>query len=305
MTRMIIATLLLFLLDSCAENKNIFIPDNSIRLGTEYTLDIITWNIKSFPKQDNTTVDYIVNLIDSMDVDIIALQEIADSSYFRNLVDSLDGWSGYRSPYNNGWNLAYIYKNSTINKINIYEIYTSESRPFPRPPLVIEFEYKSNFFALINNHLKCCGDGDIDEDNSWDEEHRRRDANVMLDDYISTHFANVSVILVGDLNDNLNDPDTSNIFHNFIQNSDNYQFIDMTIAMGSSNNWSWPGINSSYSASHFDHILITNELFDEFENEGSSVQTIHLEEYFDGGWNDYEKYISDHRPVGLRLDFIP
>ena len=56
-------------------------------------------------------------------------------------------------------------------------------------------------FTLINNHLKCCGDGNIDEDNYWDEEHRRRDANVMLDDYISTHFANVSVILVGDLND--------------------------------------------------------------------------------------------------------
>ena len=165
---MIIATLLLFLLDSCAENKNIFIPDNSIQLGTESTLDIITWNIKRFPKQDDTTVDYIVKLIDSMDVDIIALQEIADSSYFRKLVDSLDGWSGYRSPYNNGWNLAYIYKNSAIKKINIYEIYTSESRPFPRPPLVIEFEYKSIFFTLINNHLKCCGDGDIDEDNYWD-----------------------------------------------------------------------------------------------------------------------------------------
>jgi hypothetical protein len=79
----------------------------------------------------------------------------------------------------------------------------------------------------------------------------------------------------------------------------------MNIALGSSNNWSWPGINSSYSASHFDHILITNELFDEFENEGSLVQTIRLEEYFDGGWSDYEKYISDHRPVGLSLKFNP
>jgi len=88
---MIIATLLLLVINSCAENKNIFIPDNSIQLGTESTLDIITWNIKSFPKQDDTTVDYIVKLIDSMDVDIIALQEIADSSYFRNLVVSLDG----------------------------------------------------------------------------------------------------------------------------------------------------------------------------------------------------------------------
>ena len=52
-------------------------------------------------------------------------------------------------------------------------------------------------------------------------------------------------------------------------------------------------------------MLITNELFDEFDNEGSSVQTICLEEYFDNGWIDYEKYISDHRPVGLSLKFNP
>ena len=305
MARIFIVTVLIIFINSCAENKNIFTSGNSIQLGTESTLDVITWNIENFPKQNDITIDYLVKLINSMNVDIIALQEIANSSYFRNLVDSLDGWSGYRSPYNNGWNLAYIYKNSSIEKLNIYEIYTSESRPFPRPPLVIEFKYRSIFFTLINNHLKCCGDGDIDEDNYWDEEHRRRDANVMLDDYISTHFANVNLILVGDLNDNLNDPDNSNIFLNFIQNSDNYQFIDMNIALGSSSNWSWPGINSSYSASHFDHILITNELFDEFENEGSLVQTIRLEEYFDGGWSDYEKYISDHRPVGLSLKFNP
>ena len=44
-------------------------------------------------------------------------------------------------------------------------------------------------------------------------------------------------------------------------------------------------------------------LFDEFNNEGSSVQTIRIEEYFDNGWTEYENYISDHRPVGLRLKF--
>ena len=93
---MIIAALLLFQLDSCAENKNIFIPDNSIQLGTESTLDIITWNIESFPKQGDTTVDYLVKLIDSMHVDIIALQEIGNKTDLNNLVGKLEGWtSGY------------------------------------------------------------------------------------------------------------------------------------------------------------------------------------------------------------------
>ena len=51
--------------------------------------------------------------------------------------------------------------------------------------------------------------------------------------------------------------------------------------------------------------LNSPSIFDEYENEGSLVQTIRLEEFFDGGWKDYEKYISDHRPVGLSLKFNP
>ena len=76
--------------------------------------------------------------------------------------------------------------------------------------------------------------------------------------------------------------------------------MDMNIAAGSVSNWSFPTWPS-----HLDHILITNELFDEFENFGSSIQTIKIEDYLDGGWNEYETYISDHRPVGLRLVFDP
>ena len=91
-----------------------------------------------------------------------------------------------------------------------------------------------------------------------------------------------------------------NVFQNFINDSTNYKFVDMDIANGSSGNWSYPGWPS-----HLDHILITNELFDEFDNTGSTVQTIHIEDYFKEGWSDYEKYVSDHRPVLLSLNFNP
>ena len=118
--------------------------------------------------------------------------------------------------------------------------------------------------------------------------------------YIDTNFDNKNVILLGDFNDELTDPDSSNVFRPFIENSDKYKFVDMNIARGSSTNWSYPTWPS-----HLDHILITNKLFDEFENTGSIVQTIHVEDYFEGRWSEYEKYISDHRPVGLRLVFDP
>ena len=110
-----------------------------------------------------------------------------------------------------------------------------------------------------------------------------------------------NVIILGDLNDELTDQEQDNVFMNFISQTCEYLFVDMIIAEdNTSSQWSYPSWPS-----HIDHILITNELFDEYEKEPSLVQTIHLQEYFDGGWIDYEKYISDHRPVGLRLVFSP
>ena len=64
MNRMIIVTLLLFVLNSCAENKNIITSGNSAQPGTESTFDIVTWNIEQFPK-NNLTVKYLAKLIDS------------------------------------------------------------------------------------------------------------------------------------------------------------------------------------------------------------------------------------------------
>ena len=109
-----------------------------------------------------------------------------------------------------------------------------------------------------------------------------------------------NVIILGDLNDELQEDASDNVFQNFINDSTNYKFIDLDIAFGSSTNWSYPGWPS-----HLDHILITNELFDEFEASGAKVETIHIENYFDGGWNEYENFVSDHRPVGLSLNFNP
>ena len=116
MNRMIIYALLLLVFNFCAENKNIITSGNSIQFGTESTLDIITWNIEQFPK-NNLTVSYLAELIDSMNVDIIAMQEIwGDGALvsFENLKTKLDGWDGHRKSSG----LAYLYKTElTINSL--------------------------------------------------------------------------------------------------------------------------------------------------------------------------------------------
>ena len=86
MNRMIICALLLLVFNFCAENKNIITSGNSIQFGTESTLDVITWNIENFPKQDETTVNYLAELIEvrliitDVLIDFFIIEEQADDN---------------------------------------------------------------------------------------------------------------------------------------------------------------------------------------------------------------------------------
>lgn len=268
----------------------------NLSFGTNSTLEIATWNIEGFPKLGLLTIDSVTQVIRSLDVDLLALQEIGNELAFQRVVDSLDGYEGYRvdDQYSG---LAYIYKTSVVNVDTIYEIYTHLDREFPRAPSVMRMSYFGNEMILINNHLKCCGDGVISTSNAWDEEKRRLDASILLKQYIDTNFPNDKVILLGDLNDVLTDPVASNVFQGFLADTSNYMFADYGLAIGSNAQWSFPSWPS-----HLDHILITNELFPEFQNDSTEVQTIRVDDFLPGGLNQYDQILSDHRPVILKLE---
>ena len=287
MYRKIIILCLLIIIFSCAKNKIIDSSGPSFNIGTDSNLDIITWNIESFPKQGEITVEHLLEIIDSMDVDIIAMQEIwgsGASNSFDNLKNNLDGWSGSRKPSG----LAYLYKIELVIN-DIYEI--NDLNEIIRTPYLLSINWNGQDIYIINNHFKAFGGSD--------NEQQRKTASEKIENYVNENWGDENIIILGDLNDDLND-DGVNVFQGFINDSTNYKFVDMDIANGSSGNWSYPGWPS-----HLDHILITNELFDEFEHPESKVQTIHIEDYFEGGWSEYDNFISDHRPIGLKLNFNP
>ncbi|MBK6964088.1 MAG: endonuclease/exonuclease/phosphatase family protein [Bacteroidales bacterium] len=268
-----------------------------LSFGTDSTLEVITWNLENFPKEDQTTMDYVSQIVTALDADIIALQEIYDLYLFNQMLEDLDGYSGFIVP-GNYTDLAYIYKSSSVEINDIYEIYTSSAywTPFPRPPLVIDFNFKGYNFFVINNHLKCCGDGVMDPGDPDDEETRRFRANNLIKQYIDEYFPDKMVFIVGDMNDELTDEASDNVFRIMLEDPDNYLYADYEIATGNSNNWSYPTWPS-----HLDHIAITNDLFPAFENEGSGIQVLKIEESIPGGWWEYDDNISDHRPVAIKL----
>lgn len=269
-----------------------------LAFGTDTTFEVMTWNIEWFPKNGQVTVDYVIDIIEALDVDLLAIQEVDDVTEFEQMMENLISYDGYLE---SAWfaGLAYIYKPSIIQINDIYEIYTTSPywSPFPRSPMVMDLNYENERIIVINNHFKCCGDEILDLTNPDDEETRRYYASNLLKEYIDIHFPNENVIVLGDLNDILSDSPQNNVFQLILDDVENYLFADYEIAMGDNSEWSYPTWPS-----HLDHILITNELLDDFENGSSVISTIKIDEYLTGSWWEYEENISDHRPVALKLD---
>lgn len=268
-----------------------------LSFGSDSTLDVVTWNIEWFPKAGNTTVEYVAQIIEALDCEVYAIQEIDDTVQFNQLLARLDDYDGtYETSYFAG--LGYIYKKNEIVINDFYEIYTTYQywSAFPRSPMVLDINFKGENFIIMNNHFKCCGDGIFDLSNSDDEETRRYYAMNFLKEYIDNYLPESNVIVLGDMNDVITDDDEDNVFLNVLNDTENYYFADLEIANGSEIHWSYPSWPS-----HLDHILITNELTDELNKSGSICQTIEIDEYIDGGWWFYEENISDHRPVGIKL----
>ena len=283
---------LLFL--SCSKQEDYVLnPEDSIFnsslniVGQDNTLDIMTWNIEHFPKNNLTNL-YVKQIIDSLHIDVIGLQEIESNSYFNNLLDSLgDNWNGFRSGgINSGWGeLSYIINTSNIEVVsNPYTILNDNSYYFSyRDPYVLEISYNNENLVLINIHYKCC-DG---------HEDRRLQASLILHEYINLNYNNSKVIVLGDFNDMLTDAE-NNIFSPFLSDMNNFYFTDFSIANSSNEFWSFPSWPS-----HLDHILITNELF----NYVVDTQTVLVDWSLIGGLSAYDTYVSDHRPVIIKILF--
>ena len=269
----------------------------NLNFGSDSTLDIMTWNIETFPKAGQNTMDSVRKIVEALDMDIIGVQEINDTNAFKAMVLTINGYSGF-AKLNYIVGLGFIYKNSSIQINSIYEIFTAPQywNNFPRAPIVMDMNYMNERYILIVNHLKCCGDGFIDLGNTNDEENRRLESVILLKEYIDQNFPTLKTIVLGDLNDLITDQPNSNVFQPILNDPSNYAFADNAIALGPSSNWSYPTWPS-----HLDHFIITNELFYETQNNGSYVQTLKLESEFAAGWSSYEAIVSDHRPVAMKI----
>lgn len=298
------------------------------------SLSLMTWNIENFPKSGLETINHVSRIIKEYNPDIVALQEMPDDINHEGLTllknelpdyNFILGSSSFAS-------LAFLYKeNSLLDYVGYFNMVDSINVStingldvgyvFVRDPLGLHMSWHGEDLYIINNHFKCCGDRTIETDllyecdadekryleasdcttncsddcfSTYDENYRRLlSSQVIQQNYSNT---NKNVIFLGDLNDELTDDDSDNVFYDLISDP-SFKFADMGIAEGLSDYWSYP----SYP-SHIDHILLTSNLIGSLDNPETSifVPTVDLDFM---NWEQYDFLVSDHRPVILNLAY--
>jgi hypothetical protein len=89
-------------LSGCGESSKSLIPQDgnpfaAARTGTDSTLEVVTWNLENFAKNDQITADYVAQAVAGLDVDIVAMQEIESVVYFRAVDEALADWESYKA----------------------------------------------------------------------------------------------------------------------------------------------------------------------------------------------------------------
>lgn len=257
--------------------------------GSDYTHDIATWNLENFPLAGGPTVNYLTLMIRDLELDLIGVQEIASVTDFNTLVSNLNGWDGVLSPhqYGNGTyqKTGLLYDSDKVEAGELVELFEDDWWEFPRPPIQVPITMvelgDTLEFNIIVLHLKAYDDQENRE--------RREGAIIMLKDYIDGQIeeGNTKWMVVGDFNDELQDPEEYNIFMPMINDAQQYVFLTEPICDYYRYDTYIGGNNTSF----IDHIIVTADLMAEYQ--GGDTETLLL----DGEVNNYVNVISDHRPV--------
>ncbi len=293
------STIIFLLIAGCEKTSTDLIPPKIIpdisvqKFGEDNMFEIATWNIENFPLKDDYTIEALKTVIEQIDIDFIAVQEIASVNEFNKLLSELDGWSGgYSSDvYSSGsyQKTGYLYKTSMISVSDVHNIFENDYYAFPRPPLMLYVSVKDKSgtpfdFNMIVLHLKAMG--------GEDNEARRRAAADSLKNFIDHEISagsDADFIVLGDWNDHLTDDEADNIFQVFLDDSLHYEFLTKSLK----DQYSY--ISTRYPTSLIDHILITVDAENEYGN--GLTKVLYLDEEF----KEYPEFISDHRPVAVKF----
>ncbi|TVP43518.1 MAG: T9SS C-terminal target domain-containing protein [Mongoliibacter sp.] len=296
-------------------------------VSKDKTFDVVTWNIEWFgsasngPNNLDLQLQNVKTIIEDLDADVYAFQEITGLEKFNELVDALEDYEGFVSPatslgpdnFETAQKLTFLYKKSTVEPIKtrvlLEGVQAEDLVDYPSSPdrfwasgrLPFLMEVKANIddkvqkFNLINVHARSNGGGESAGNPRYAM--RKYDVNV-LKDSLDMYYGNVPLIILGDYNDDLdetvanqeaptvNTAETSYI--SYINDVENYTAV--TLSLSNAGLRTFPTFENV-----IDHMIISNELSENWlVNSERVVAPFELVQ-------NYLSTTSDHIPVKSRF----
>jgi hypothetical protein len=308
-------------------------PSDSI--ARSKTFDVVTWNFEFFgaekekygnqefgPADESLQLQHIKQVLDSLQADIVGVEEISNDSLFALLVPQLGKYAftcsnrfsySFNGPDNTfpPQKVCFIYDTTTVKILSARPLFeqlydaarTTNPSLLPGYPGGASSFYSSGRLPyLVNTEVTINGVTeqisliDIHAKSGATEPDRVRrayDAQV-LKDSLDAHFSTNKLIILGDLNDDLDVsivPGAPSPYLPFVNDASNYSPI--TKALSDAGARSTTGFSDM-----IDHQIITRELIEEYLP--GSVQVITPFRFIP----NYEATTSDHLPVLSRYKFI-
>ena len=305
---------------------------SDLAIANDKTFDIATWNVAWFgdetnspaagkPNSDAIQKEAVKNVLQQLDADIYAVEEVSDDALLAQMVSEMNDYSFVLSEATSypsdatgpKQKVGFIYKNKTVKPVKtkvllqtIHPFYnggstaaltnypdTDKSRFFAsgRLPFMLTADVTiggdTKQINIINLHARANTSGDAQ--GKYDM--RKFDVEV-LKDTLDAQYPEANLILLGDYNDDVDFtvssvPTTVSTYEAYVNDNARYKVLTKTL--------SEQGFRSYATYENMiDHITVSNELANLYIDGSARVHY----EFFSA---DYTKTASDHFPVSVRL----
>jgi endonuclease/exonuclease/phosphatase family metal-dependent hydrolase len=266
------------------------------------TFEAVTWNIENFgsdsdaPDSDALQLAGALEVMRTIDADLYGVQEIADEALFRALVDSLDGYRGFLAPFTSftavQQRTGFVYKMATIDSVSSGLLFTSGDNPFGPTWANGRWPFGFTFDATIDGETRRVSAVVIHAKatQSVEDRNRRERDSELLKSYLDANWDERNVIVLGDFNDDIDESNVNSLpspYANFTSDADDWRFVTASLSDRE--------VPTQSGGTTIDHILISNELFDEY-----FIGTERAENVSYVG--SFLSTVSDHYPVWVRFD---
>jgi len=254
-------------------------------VGGPDSFDVACWNIENFPKSDRS-IELAADLIASLDLDLIVVEEIADVAAWNQLMARLPDHEGVLSSHRYSpteyQKIGFIYRVGLVTLGEPELLFTGDTYPFPRPPMKLHVDGAGLSFDAIGVHLKA---GTASEDAA-----RRAVAVRDLEQLIRAQVdggGEDEVILLGDYNEVITSAGQT-VMAPLLDAPDRY-LVRTRAAVDAGERSFLP------SGKVIDHVVTTTGLDDEIGATDAIIPELHLMV------PRYDADLTDHLPVILSI----